>query len=432
VKSVGDISSGADGQTPTPQILIYTVSRHLKAEKLLSLKLGAGYSPEEQLTGSIALDEINLLGFAESSKLSYLGGPQTQKVRFTFDRPFANNETRGWQVKTLGVNVQYFSDNDTRFGNLTPDEIAMRETGSAAQASIAYDSFSLLDHATADCLDETERKRTRFHLLATPVFAYRDVNIKEDNLLLTITQIDRSLLPTARTQTSTFSLDTIAGISHDFRTSGQAGAGMLSLTLNGRLQRGFRFFGADYNFNKVNVTVGAEFLFGFKSWRDLLLRYNRVMGTSTHGTPIFELQRLGGSRTVRGFEEGEAIGRKLSADQFEAGINALLLWNLITHKPVADTLLKTDCTDSEDPSSRPPFDIRNAYLKFFYDRGRIHDADSFLAPGNTERTAQGYGVAIELRQVGGQNINLSLGYAHSPESSLHKKGTIYTGVSYSF
>ena len=430
VKSVGDITS--EGEKEFPQTLIYTVSRYLKSEKVLSLKLGAGYSPEEQITGAVTLDETNFLGFAESVKLGYAGGPQTQRIGFTLDRPFVNSETRGWHAKTLGANVQYFSDKDTRFGNLTPDEIAMKEAGSNAQISVVYDSFGLLDHANADCLDQPERRRTRVLLNLTPVFAYRDVNIKEDNLLLTITQIDPSLLPEARTQTTTLSVDISGGVSHDFRKLGQSGAGIFGVSLNGKLQRGFHFFGADYQYNKVNVTVSTEFVFGFKSWRDLLLRYNRVMGTSTHGTPIFELQRLGGPITVRGLEEGEVIGRKLSADQFEFGLNALLVWGIISRKSVAESLLKTDCETTEDPSSRLPFDIRNAYLKVFYDRGRVHDSDSFLAPGNLSRTAEGYGAAIELRRLGGQNVNLSLGYAYSPQSTLHKHGTIYTGISYSF
>ena len=431
VKNVDDLTSGVEGQTSFPQTLFYSVSRFLKAEKILSLKLGAAYSPEEQVTGTVALEETNFLGFAETSKLAYAGGPQTQRVRFNFDRPFVNNDTRGLKIKSLGVNVQYFRDDNTRFGNLTADEIAMNEAGSAAQMSLAYDSFSLLDHANVDCLDDTERRRTRFFFTATPVFAYRDVTIKEDALLLTITQIDPSLLPSSRTQATTLALDFTGGITRDFRQSNKAGAGILNLIASGRLQRAFHLFGADYDYNKVNVTFSIEFLFGFKSWRDMLVRYNRVMGTSTHGTPIFELQRLGGPATVRGLEEGEVIGRKLSADQFEFGLNALLVWQLISRRSATETLLRTDCTN-EDSSAQLPFDIRNAYLKFFYDRGRVHDADSFLAPGNFSRTAEGYGAAIELRRLGGQNVNLSLGYAYSPQSSLHKHGTIYTGISYSF
>jgi len=151
------------------------------------------------------------------------------------------------------------------------------------------------------------------------------------------------------------------------------------------------------------------------------------MSTSTPGTPLFELGRLGGPLTVRGLEEGEFIGRKLSADQFELGINALVLWHVVTRKPVEEMLLR-DCLD--ESTSGLPFDVSNAYLKVFYDLGRVHDQDSFVNP--IARTARGYGIALELRQMAGKNVNLSIGYAYSPDSALHKSGTVYTGVSYTF
>jgi hypothetical protein len=126
-------------------------------------------------------------------------------------------------------------------------------------------------------------------------------------------------------------------------------------------------------------------------------------------------------------EEGEFIGRKLSADQFELGINTLLLWHVFTRKPVQETLQR-DCLD--ESTSSLPIDFSNAYLKVFYDLGRVHDQDSFMNP--ISETAKGYGLALELRQLGGKNVNLSIGYAYSPDSTLHKSGTIYTGVSYTF
>jgi hypothetical protein len=425
VKSIEGISSGP---TDDSQKLLYFVSRHLKAEKVLSLKLGAGYSPEEHLTGNVALDETNLLGIAEVSKLSYSGGPQTQKVKFTLDRAFEIGETGGWRIKSLGVNVQYFTDKDKRFSNLTADEIAANETGSTAQISFGYDSFSLLDQTLVDCLSNKDRKRTRLSFQATPVFAFRDVNIKNDDLLLTVTKLDPALLPQARTQATTLTLDSTLGFSHDFRRPDKAGAGQLNITFQGRLQRGFRFFGADYSYNKTSATIAGEFLFGVASPRDFMLRYNRTMSTATHGTPVFELNRLGGPLTVRGLEEGEFIGRKLSADQFDVGVALLSLWNFIRRKSNSE-LLKTSCDEEGQPAL--PIDFKNTYLKVFYDRGRIKDRDSFT-PGPVTRVAQGYGVAVELRKLGGQNINLSIGYAYSPESTLHRKGTSYTGVTYAF
>jgi len=423
VQSVGDVRSSGDHHD-----LIYSVSRHLRAEQILNLKVGASYSPEEQLTGTIAFEESNILRWAEAATLSYSGGPQTQRIRFNFDRPFAQAETAGWHVKSLGVNVQYFSDNDTRFGNLTPEEIALREAGSSAQVSFGYDSFSLLDHATIDCLDNADRKRTRIGLLVTPSLSFRDVNLKDQQFITTITGIDELLLPRARTQSTTLNLDISGGLSHDFRSSGKGG--VFGVNVQSQMRRGFRFFGGDYDYNKVNVTMTSELIFGLTSSKDILLRYNRVMGTSTRGTPIFELQRLGGPLTVRGFEEGEVIGRKLSADQFELGVNALVVWHLLSRRSVSERLATTDCLGVGE--SQLPFEINNAYLKVFYDRGRVHDGDSFVGPVTIDRVAEGYGIAFELRRLGGRNINLSIGYAYSPQSVLHKHGTTYTGVSYAF
>src|SRR6185437_10753695 len=327
--------------------------------------------------------------------------------------------------------VQYFVDKDRRLANLTEQEIEDRETGSEARFSFGYDSFSILDHATADCLADAKRKRTRYSLLMTPVFGYRDVDIKEDNALLRITQIDKSLLPQARTQTTTLSLDGNLGFSHDFRKLDRAGVGMMNISLNGRLQRGVQLFGADYKYNKTYATISSEVFFGSISPRDFFLRHNHIMGRGTRGTPIFELFSLGGPQAVRGLEDGEIIGRRMSVDQFEGGINALVLWHLISRKPVAKTLLQDDCPDSpEETQSQLPFDINKTYLKVFYDYGRVRDQDSFVIPGGANRKARGYGIAVELRQLGGKNVNLSFGYAHSPESVLHKSGTLYTGVSY--
>jgi hypothetical protein len=422
VSSVERIRS--DGQA---QHLIYTVTRKMQADKDLATRLGVGYSPEDDFSGSLSFEENNFLGIAESAKLAYEGGPQIQKVRFNFARPFFSEDTKGWHATLFDITVQYFSDKDTRFGNLTPDEVAAREAGSTIRFSVAYDSFSLLDHSRENCFSEEDRKRTRLYLVANPVFSYRDVNIREDQFLSTLVSFDTSLLPRSRTQVTSLSLDVNAGVSHDFRHGQRAGLGIFNLSMQSAMARSFEAFGADYKFNKLRALISADMTFGVSSAKDFFVRYNRVMSTSTHGTPLFELARLGGPLTVRGLEEGEIIGRKLSADQFEFGVNALVLWHFVSRKPVASMLLR-DCLDDSTPSL--PIDLSNAYLKVFYDLGRVHDPDSFLDP--VSKSTRGYGLAFELRQLGGKNINLSIGYAYSPDSALHKSGTIYTGVSYTF
>jgi len=393
------------------------------------LKLGASYSPEDNVAGNISGDENNFLGFGEIAKLSYNGGPQTQRIRFNFDRPFETSGSSGWHVKSFNINVQYFADKDQRFANLTPEEIEAREVGSEARFSFNYDSFSVLDHAATDCIGNEDRKRTRIYLLATPLLNFRDINIKDDDVLFTVTKIDPDLLPRARTQATTLSLDGNMGFTHDFRHRDRAGLGLLNFALQGRVQRAIDWLGGDYKYNKMQGTLTSEVFFGSISSKDFFLRHNHVMGRSTRGTPVFELFRLGGPNTVRGMEEGEFIGRKLSAEQFEFGINTLVFWHLVTRKPVSDSLLKDPCADEQQ--SALPLDISNSYLKVFYDRGRISDPDSFPGSPDFKKVASGYGIAFEIRRLGGQNINLSIGYAHSPQSELHKKGTLYTGVSLS-
>lgn len=429
VKSVSDMTSKSPQGDNPPQTLFFTVFRPLKGEKSLGLKLGVSYSPEESVTGSASGDENNFLGFGETAKLSYSGGPQTQKIRFNFDRPFPTSGSSGWHIKSFNINVQYFADKDQRFANLTPEEIESREAGSEARFSFNYDSFSVLDHAATDCLGNEDRKRTRFYLLATPLLNFRDVNIKDDDVLFTVTKIDPSLLPQARTQTTTLSLDGNLGFTHDFRELGRPGLGLLNFAFQGRAQRAIDLFGGDYRYNKLGGTLTSEVFFGFTSSKDFFVRHNHVMGTSTRGTPVWELFRLGGPNNVRGLEEGEFIGRKLSADQFEFGINTLLIWHMVSRKPVKESLLKDPCADEQQ--SALPIDISNSYVKIFYDRGRISDPDSFPGSPDFKKVASGYGIAFEIRRLGGQNINLSIGYAHSPQSELHKKGTLYTGVSLS-
>jgi hypothetical protein len=432
VKKVEDIASSppaVEGGVP-PQDLIYTVSRYMKGEQILTAKLGGSYSPEEAFSGNAGIETLNLLGISETAKLDYSGGGQVQKFRFNFDVPFEASGTAGWHFKTATINVQYFGDKDERFGNLTAEEIEARETGSEARLSLGYDSFSVLDHSAAECLT-AERKRTRYYLNLTPSLVFRDVNIKDGDLLLTITKLDPNLLPKARTQSTTLTLDGDAGISHDFGELKTGGLGMFNVYLKGRLQRGEQWFGADYRFNKLSATFTTELFFGYMSPKDFFLRYNHVMGTSTHGTPVFELFRLGGPQSVRGLQEGEIIGRKLTADQVELGLNTMVLWHLLTGKSVTAALHRNNCDEDAAPSALP-FDIANTYIKGFYDRGHIDDQDSFVTPGPTNRVAQGYGIALEIRELGSKNIHLSFGYARSPDSALHKSGTLYTGVSYSF
>jgi hypothetical protein len=74
-------------------------------------------------------------------------------------------------------------------------------------------------------------------------------------------------------------------------------------------------------------------------------------------------------------------------------------------------------------------------VKVYYDRGRIFDTNSLGKILNPAHGVKGYGIAAELRGIAfimNKRANLTIGYARSPESLLHRRGVIVTGLSLDF
>lgn len=424
--------------------LIYEVLRKLPADRAIGLKGGGGYSPEEKFTANIGLDEQNMLRLGEQAALDFARGPETQRAQLTLSRQFAETGRAGFRLKSVSVNAQYFRDNDQRLGNLTAEEIAAREAGSQAKYTFGYDSFSAQDRANAEFVSD-DRKRTHWTMLGDVALEYRDVNIPASDRLLTITGLDRILLPAARTQITNLALSITAGVTRDFRRSGRAGLGLIALSLNTRLQRGMNVFGGDYDYGKAWLSARGEVFFGRLTAQDFFLRYTQGIGRGSDRTPVFELFRLGGPQNLRGVEEGELIGRRLSFGQAEFGVSALSLWHFIRGRRAAQSQPQADNAASnnsgEERQTGGGFDFSNVYLKTFFDHARITDPTSFSsAPGAArsflDRRANGAGFAFELRNLpagaGGQRLNLSIGYARSPQSRLHRSGTMFTAVTFNF
>jgi hypothetical protein len=333
------------------------------------------------------------------------------------------------------VDVKVFKDEDRRLGNLTKEEIEAREVGSSAHLSFGYDSVSARDRANEECLTSLDRPpRTRYGFLADVGLNYRDVNIPEDDDLLTVTGIGRELLPRERTQATTLSLGFQALLRHDFRRPGAAGLGVLSLRFGEDARKGFNLFGADYEFWKSQTVLSADLTFGFSSFRDMFISYRHGHERASGGTPVFELPLLGGETSVRGLEAGEFIGRRLSYDQFDLGVNVASVYKLLSRKGrLSDSIFCPFSPDAEPPA---PFDFRNLYVKGFFDHGRLSDSPVAPAAGGDLRRADGYGIAVELRDVmadeSGRRVNLSIGYGRSPHSRLHRSGLMFTGVTFEF
>lgn len=439
-------TSDTDGEEfNNDSALLYEVMRKRKTPGALGISAGGRYSPEENFLGTVGIKEYNLLGFGqyafkERISLDFARGADVEKLRFQLSRPFDAPDRAGPRIKNVSAEINYFRDNDQRLGNLTPEEIKLRELGSNAGVTFGYDSFAPNDYLLVNCDLFKQRKRNHLTINGEAALGFRDLDIPESQKLLKLTGLSNQLLPQANTQIAPLSLDMRFTFSHDARRLEQAGLGQVSFTLDTELQRGLELFGADYKYNKASVTARAEVVFGALSPDDFFLRYAHGVGRSSQTTPVTELFRLGGLQNVRGMEEGEFIGRRLAFGQAEFGVNVFSLWHMLRGTPATE-LNRTPCSKSagtDTASSRLPFDPASIYVKTFFDFAHITDPTSYRSgAGNLQldRRVNGYGFAVELRNLGadiGAPISFSFGYARSPQSLLHRSGTLFTGVSYSF
>jgi hypothetical protein len=434
VEAVDKVKSGPAPGSLDGRNVIIAVRRKKKPEMALGLKVGGAFSEEEGGTGHVGVEETNLLRFKETLSLDAEAGNEVQKYRFSFTRPFENSGEAGFRAKDLSVGAKVYKDKDKRLGNLTMEEIEAREVGSSATFSFGYESASDEERANENCTTFNGRERTRLSVNADVGLKYRDVNIRDDDKLLTITGVSRDLLPRERTQATTLSLGVSTLLRHDFRKKESRGPGVLLLRLGEDVSKGFHLFGADYEFWKSRTVAGADLTFGFSSNRDMFVSYNHGHERSSEGTPVFELPTLGGAASVRGVEEGEFIGRRVSFDQLDFGLNVNSLYNLFARKGrLGDSPF---CPFEDNPEPPKMFDFKNLYVKGFFDHGRISDSPVAAASGGALRRADGYGFALELRDLmadaSGRRVNLSIGYARSPHSRLHRSGMMYTGVTLDF
>ena len=418
-------------------VVFYPVFRKTREIELV-LGAKAGYSEESKLTGRLEAGLVNLFNFGESISLSAEAGNEVQKYLFSLTKSFEdeNARTPRFELKELSVQVQVFKDKDVRLSNLTTDEIALREAGSTARLSFGYDSLTADDREKSDCLASPERKKNHYGVLMDLSALYRDVNIKNDDVLLTVTGIDPRLLPAARTQNTKFAFGVDGFYARDFRRPSKAGLGFFRSSVRSVFEKGTRAFGADYSYSKIGTLMQAELLFGWQTPTDMFIGFRQRIDRGSGGTPVFELPRLGGPDSVRGIEEGERIGRSVYSGQLDVGLNSLTLFRMLRGKnnvrggeefcpgvaPAAESGVKTY--------------LSKIYLKAFYDFGRVRDETSYTTNPNFRQTVKGYGIAVELRRLArdqrGNYINFSFGYARSPESVLHRRGVFFAGVGYEF
>ena len=410
-------------------VLTYEVERR---REIVNLTLtGAGsYSPEYALNGSISVTGDNLLHRNESLSLALTGGNALQQGKFSFSIPRETPKERR-RVPIIfagfGLNASYFFDSDQRLGNPPLTQLSNRESQISAKLSFEYDSFT--DRDFVEQAEGINEKRKRLHHLVTTDLGFdlQNSNLKSNGEVPLVPPLDgRVAYP---------SLNVRYFGTYDMRRAGKrSGIGEIDFLLTATGQKGVTTFGADFDYRQYEISGGAQMFFGFTSTTNLFLRYQRGVGASSNGTPLFKQLRLGGSLNVRGLEEGEFIGNSYAYDRTELGVALLPL--LRTVRRLFPGNKKSDGPTSEGAAPNiGGIDLANTYVKVYYDRGRIFDAKSLGKILNPAHGVKGYGIAAELRGIAfimNKRANLTIGYARSPESLLHQRGVVVTGLSLDF
>lgn len=429
IRSVSDLptNSFANG------VLTYEVKRR---REIVSLTLtGAGsFSPEQKLFGSLSFAGDNLLHKHESASLSLSGGAAFQKGQLDFSLPRETPKVRR-RVPIIfagfNLNGSYSYDQSQRLGNLPITDLSNRESQISTKVSFEYDSFTNRDYVEqAEGIDD-KRKRLH-HVVTTDVgFDLQNTNLKSRGLVPLEPLDGRILYPSLRLH--------YLG-SYDLKRAGRRGGiGEIGFLFDAKGQKGLDALGADFAYRQYELNAGAQVFFGFSAPNNLFLRYQRGVGASSGGTPIFKAFRLGGSLNVRGLEEGEFVGNSYAYDRTELGVALLPLIRTIRYmlpfaRPSGPRGTQGGAEDAT-PKQFGGIDLNNTYVKTFYDRGRLFDTNSLGGILNPAHGVKGWGIAAELRGLAfiqNKRANLTIGYARSPDSLLHRRGIIVTGLSLDF
>ncbi len=405
-----------DNQHPQ-QIVFHTKNRWIG----FGFKLSAGvtYSAEEKAAGKATFQGDNLLLKLpdnlpdlprETESLSYTGGNEVQKVNALWAVDWTHDHKSGAQTKYgVHLSADYLQDSDQRFGNLQAPPLRDRERGVSVSGVYAFRSRPT--DAKENPLNQT------FGASVTVGLEYRHVNIDPSS--------GGTVPPLANGSMTAAFVDLTLNYRYQPVVPKRGGIGGLELTLTAHAIHGFLV--SEFAFTQILVSGQGTLFFGPTHPRDFFVRFHEGLGTSNGGTPLFELFRLGGADVLRGIEQGEFVGREIGYQQFEAGVSVRQIASWFAGKP------KAARKPGEGPA-KPPVDLSNIYLKGFYDRGRVSNDATFSDLLPLRHAAKGYGFAVEILALpaGGKSISLSIGYARSPDSVLHRSGLALTGVSVNF
>jgi hypothetical protein len=385
--------------------------------KTLSGTGGFSYNVEEGLTGDASVRADNLFGAGETFSTAFKGGKQFQKaiVDGRLHR-HTSHTMMEWRLDGL-----YLRNRDQRLGNPVGSAVEDEESGAETGLAVRYDTL---------CWEKAPAERPSRQLAGTlpanrgisaldVALEYRDVDLEARGVTL-------SGAEDGRISTATFTLSQT--LQHRPHLERHFGVGFLEAGISGAAQKGLRLLAGDFDYTRYDVAAQVTLFLGRPDQpRNLFVRWRQGFATGTTGTPLIRLPRIGGPETVRGIEDGEITASDVLYRQIELGVRLLA---------VADWLRRRQSAGSEsaqqESSQSAATLLDHAYMKGFYDVGRATES---LRSGNVlwvSPGVEGYGVGIEVRElpvpIRRQRAAVSLGYAFSPDSELHRSGVFFTKI----
>jgi hypothetical protein len=184
-----------------------------------------------------------------------------------------------------------------------------------------------------------------------------------------------------------------------------------------------RHLGGDFSYDRVEASGTVETHFGFKDTRELFVRGIAGAAAASSGAPLQRQLQPGGGDYVRGLERGEVLAHSLLWQQLIAGMSFSGIWKRIHRQQQSHP----DSSGNSGP--KLPFDPNDSYVTLFFDHAGSGNSTSFSRTLTSGRSLKGFGIAAELDRLQGK-FDFTIGYAYSPQSELHKRGLVFTGIKF--
>ena len=380
-------------------VVLQTTYKWITATIDAKVDLQVGYDAQQLFTGGGSVQGHNLLGtllhrdLREDWDFSANGGPEAQHATLNLN---LKRERGSFHRITFGTNFLAHAsrDRNQRMGNLpVPGE--NDEDSQLIDKEAGLEPRVFLQH------DVGVRWRSRARVEQS--LDWRRVLVRP--------QLD-SLPAAADGQLTAWVTSFSEMVGHDFTPAGveMPGGGFSDVvfSVEGELRYATEALGGDFSFNRHQYSVTGEALLGWSARRQLLVRNVFGDASASVGTPLFQLFRLGGAKNIRGIEEGEFVGRSLRWNQATVGI--------------ALPVFIPSLNSAEGQLGA----LANTFIEVFYDPGYV------AHPGR--QSATGYGVGAEIRALpaGNRSANITLGWAKSSQSVLHRRGLMTLGVNFHF